>query len=150
MDGDVSPDNQRYYYLIRSIVAPFTGGIIVVKVTDGTIVKYMNYGDANLTPFALTVNKLDRLAFISRVTAGSSSVYFYDNTVTSDMLIISQWDSYLGETSCNKFAWSKTNTFTAVNWLTTATVGNLPNYKTAPMNAYGVFDVNNFGMDSST
>lgn len=73
VDGDVSPDNQRYYYQIRSTSAPFTGGIIVVKVTDGTIVKYMNYGDADLTPFALTVNKLDRLAFISRVSAGSTS-----------------------------------------------------------------------------
>jgi hypothetical protein len=56
----------------------------------------------------------------------------------------------MGETACNKFAWSAANTFTVTTWLTTATAANLPKYRTAAYNAYGLFDVNNFGLDSTS
>jgi hypothetical protein len=136
--------------LVRSTTAPLFGGILSIKVSDGSIVKFIRYGDVDTLPLALTVNRLDRLAFLSKLTsASSSSVYLYDNTITSDMLIISQWDSYLNEAICDKYAFDRTNSFTSVNWLSTASAANLPKYRTASWNGYGVFDVNNQGSDST-
>lgn len=48
----------------------------------------MRYGDSTVEPLGLSANKLDRLAFISNVYISSSIYYSYDNTVTSDMMII--------------------------------------------------------------
>lgn len=81
--------------------------------------------------------------------ADLSSIYFYDNAVTSDMVVVAQWDSYFGETACNSFALSTAITATATPWLTTALPANLARYRTATYTAYGVFDVNNRGTDST-
>jgi hypothetical protein len=45
VSGDVSPDNIRYYYLLRESSTTFYGGILVIKVSDGTIIKYARFGD---------------------------------------------------------------------------------------------------------
>lgn len=110
----------------------------------------MRFGDLDTIPMALATSKLDRIAFISNVNAGSTSVYFYDNTVTSDMMIVSHWDSYLNDVSCPQFAFSTANSFASTNLLLTATPANLPKYKTAAYTAYGVFDVNGLASDSSS
>jgi hypothetical protein len=88
-DGDLSPDNQRYYMLIKITSPDTNGGILVVKISDGSVLKFMTFGDTTVEPLGLTANKLDRLAFISNVQSSSSIYFSNDNTITSDMNIIS-------------------------------------------------------------
>ena len=86
VDGAISPDNLRYYYLIKEATSTFYGGILSVRIADGSIVIFVRYGDMNVVPFGIASSKADRLAVNSRVDPGSGgswSVYFQDHTITS-------------------------------------------------------------------
>lgn len=54
---------------------------------DGSVVKFISMGNANTEALALTTNRLDRIGLISRINVGSST-YFYDNTITSNNMLI--------------------------------------------------------------
>lgn len=77
VDGDVSPDNIRYYYLLKEATTTYYGGILILKVADGTIVKFIRFGDKDTIPMAIVASKLDRIAFNSRIRAGTG-IYFND------------------------------------------------------------------------
>ena len=99
VDGDVSPDNQRYYYLVKESLTYLYGGIIVVKIIDGSVVRFVRFADKDTTPYALTASKMDRIIVNSKVNVGTS-MYFYDTTITSDNIVVMHWDSYFGENIC--------------------------------------------------
>jgi hypothetical protein len=108
VDGDVSPDNIRYYYLLKETAVTKFGGILVVRIADGTVVRYIRFGDKLVQPIGLVASKMDRLAFnsITTKTTPTNSVYFYDSTLTStNNVVIAHWDSWLNELKCPNFAW---------------------------------------------
>lgn len=103
---------------------------MIISISDGSIVKFVKYGDKNITPYALAVSSSDRLAFNSKVGV-SNSIYFYDSSITSNNLVITHWDSILSELLCPQFAWDASSyTFTMTPLLTTALPVNVPKYKT--------------------
>lgn len=67
-------------------------------------------------PLGLAVSSMDRIAAIFQVSSDATSVYFYDNTLTSNNLVVFHWDSNFGENICPEFALTRlTFTATALN-----------------------------------
>lgn len=146
VDGDVSPDNIRYYYMLRETSSSDYGGLLIVRIADGSVVKFVKLGDARTVPMAVTASKLDRIATSIRVDSGASaSTLFYDNTVTSDIQVTMHWDSYFGETVCSDFAFNTpaSITFTMTNL-------NSVSVKASTFTDYSVYDVNNPAVDTTS
>ena len=152
-EGAVSPDNIRYYYLLKEATVTKYMGILTVRIADGSVVKFVRIGDRDVTPLGIAVSWLDRLAF-NMVVNPAVSVLFFDNTQTSDNLVVAQWDSYLGETMCASYTFNTpaANTFTAIS-LATVNAGNVNNYKTrtsVTLNPYSVYSVNCPAQDTTS
>lgn len=112
------------------------GGILSVKILDGSVIKFLKIGDNAVLPLGLAVSSMDRVAAIFQVANAGTSVYFYDNTLTSNNLVVFHWDTDFGENICSSFALTRlTFTSTALNIVLT-----INKVYTSP--AYGVYSVN--------
>lgn len=49
VDGDISPDNIRYYYLVRDSTTKY-GGVLSVRIADGSVVRFVRFGDLDIIP----------------------------------------------------------------------------------------------------
>lgn len=148
VDGDISPDNLRYYYLLKE-TATMYGGILNIKVLDGSVIKFIMFGDNTMTPYALASSFMDRVSVITEVDVGSS-IYFYDTSLTSNNLVVMHWDTNFFETVCTQFALSVANTFTTYFWLISASVPALPNFKTSGAPTFAIFSVNCNPVDTTS
>ena len=87
-------------------------------------------------PLGLAVSSMDRITAIFQVSADATSVYFYDNTLTSNNLVVFHWDTSFGENICPDFALTRL-TFIATPLSIALTINKV---YTSP--AYGTYSVN--------
>lgn len=99
IDGGVTIDNSRYMYYIK---VDTHAHILVISTADGTIRRQARFGDTSVTPLALTVSKLDRIAW--NAVAAKSSVLSNSNPFTSQSTIVGFWDSIIAETVCSGYS----------------------------------------------
>ena len=64
IDGDISPDGLKYYFLVDD-TSNLVPGILNVKVSDGSFIRYVKYSYGGLYPAGLAVSSLDKIGMNS-------------------------------------------------------------------------------------
>lgn len=81
--------------------------MLTVKISDGSVLNYVEFGTSGLLPQSIAVSSLDRLAINGQTATGSF------RKGTKKEVFIMYWDWLMGDSSCSIFDFKYTDTATA-------------------------------------